>query len=119
MPKPRSGKSYRLSEDAQRLLARLADRLGLTRTGILEMAIRKLAYAELDEPEWPLPSPPPVIATPGGVDVEDPNVVLPPGLRGFRLSPEDAQTMRRLLDDPAHPTHDGKEMPPADVSVRR
>jgi hypothetical protein len=52
MPKPRSGTSYRLSEDAQRLLARVADRLGLTKTGVLEMAIRKLAYAELDEAEW-------------------------------------------------------------------
>jgi hypothetical protein len=73
---------------------------------------------------WPLvarppalPSPPPSIATPGGVDVEDPNVVLPPGLRGFRLRSEDAQTMQRLLDDPDHPTHEGKEMPTADASV--
>ncbi len=49
MPKPRSGTSYRLSENAQDLLGRLAGHLGLTRTGVLEMAIRKLAYAELDE----------------------------------------------------------------------
>jgi hypothetical protein len=47
MAKPRSGTSYRLSEDAQDLLGRLANRLGLTKTGVVEMAIRKLAYAEL------------------------------------------------------------------------
>jgi len=40
-----------LSEEAQRLLGRLADRLGLTKTSVLEMAIRKLAYAELGEEE--------------------------------------------------------------------
>jgi hypothetical protein len=43
MPKPRSGTSYRLSEDAQDLLARLVDRFGLTKTGVVEMAIRNLA----------------------------------------------------------------------------
>lgn len=47
MPKPRGGTSYRLSEDAQELLGRLADRLGLTKTSVVEMAIRKLAYLEL------------------------------------------------------------------------
>ena len=46
MPKPRSGTSYRLSEDAQELLGRLAGRLGLTKTSVVEMAIRKLAFAE-------------------------------------------------------------------------
>lgn len=51
MPKPRSGTSYRLSEDAQILLGNLAVRLGLTKTSVLEMAIRKLAYAELGEAE--------------------------------------------------------------------
>jgi hypothetical protein len=51
MPKPRSGTSYRLSEDAQELLGRLSGRLGLTKTSVLEMAIRKLAYAELGEEE--------------------------------------------------------------------
>jgi predicted transcriptional regulator len=51
MPKPRSGTSYRLSDDAQDLLAKLASRLGLTKTSVLEMAIRKLAQAELDEAE--------------------------------------------------------------------
>jgi hypothetical protein len=47
MPKPRSGTSYRLSQDAQDLLTRLATRLGLTKTAVLEMSIRKLAYTEL------------------------------------------------------------------------
>lgn len=51
MPKPRGGTSYRFSTDAQVLLARLADRLGLTKTGVLEMAIRKLAQAELGDAE--------------------------------------------------------------------
>jgi hypothetical protein len=51
MPKPRSGTSYRLSEEAQELLGRLSSRLGLTKTSVLEMAIRKLAYAELGEGE--------------------------------------------------------------------
>lgn len=49
MPKPRSGSSYRLSEGAQHLLGELAGRLGLSKTSIMEMAIRKLAYAELGE----------------------------------------------------------------------
>jgi hypothetical protein len=52
MPKPKSGTSYRLSQDAQHLLTSLAGKLGLTKTGVLEMAIRKLAYAELDGAEW-------------------------------------------------------------------
>lgn len=62
MPKPRSGTSYRLSEEAQNLLGRLACRFGLTKTSVLEMAIRKLAYAELGNDEaavdpraWPKP----------------------------------------------------------------
>jgi predicted transcriptional regulator len=62
MSKPRGGTSYRLSADAQDLLMRLADRLGLTKTGVLEMAIRKLARAELGEAEQnvdrePMPEP--------------------------------------------------------------
>ena len=40
------------------------------------------------------------------VEVEDPDVILPPGLREFRLSQEDAQKMEHLLDDSGHPTHD-------------
>jgi len=47
MPKPRGGTSYRLSEGAQALLSQLSDHLGVTKTGILEMAIRKLAHLEL------------------------------------------------------------------------
>jgi hypothetical protein len=46
MPKPRSGSSYRLSEEAQELVGRLSEWLGVSRTGILEMAIRKLAREE-------------------------------------------------------------------------
>jgi predicted DNA-binding protein len=51
MPKPRSGTSYRLSGEAHNLLNKLACRLGLTKTSVLEMAIRKLAYAELGDEE--------------------------------------------------------------------
>ncbi len=54
MPKPKGGTSYRFSGEAQRLLAALAFRLGLTKTSVLEMAIRKLAYAELGD-EGPEP----------------------------------------------------------------
>jgi hypothetical protein len=46
MSKPRGGTSYRLSEDAQSILTQLALRLGLTKTSVLELAIRKLGYAE-------------------------------------------------------------------------
>lgn len=53
MAKPRGSTSYRLSGDAQQLLSILAGRLGLTKTGVLEMAIRKLAYAEVDEDSLP------------------------------------------------------------------
>jgi hypothetical protein len=45
--------SFRLSEDCQALLERLAEHLGITRTAVLEMAVRKLARAEH------LPDPPP------------------------------------------------------------
>jgi len=54
MPKPRGGTSYRLSEGAQELLHLLAGRLGLTKTAVLEMAIRKLAHAELGEATSPV-----------------------------------------------------------------
>jgi hypothetical protein len=53
MPKSRGGTSYRLSECAQDLLAKLSERLGVTKTGVLEMAIRKLARTELGEVGWP------------------------------------------------------------------
>jgi hypothetical protein len=49
MPKPRGGTSYRLSEEAQGLLTRLSGRLGLSKTGVLEVAIRKLARSEFPE----------------------------------------------------------------------
>jgi hypothetical protein len=49
MAKPRGATSYRLSEDAQGMLAGLATRLGLSKTAVLEMAIRKLARSELGE----------------------------------------------------------------------
>jgi hypothetical protein len=61
MPKPRGGTSYRLSDDAQVLLGVLASRLGLTKTSVLEMAIRKLAFAEFGDSAMPTkPQPGPV-----------------------------------------------------------
>jgi hypothetical protein len=49
MAKPKGATSYRLSDDAQHLIMALADRLGVSKTGVLEMAVRKLARAELGE----------------------------------------------------------------------
>jgi hypothetical protein len=53
MPKPRGATSYRLSSDAQCLLTRMASQMGLTKTAVLELAIRKLGHAELREPTGP------------------------------------------------------------------
>ena len=52
-------------------------------------------------------------------ETETPVVALPVGLREIPLTPEAAEEIRRILDDPNHPTHAGKEMPTADVSVLR
>jgi predicted transcriptional regulator len=38
--------SYRLSEECHELLGKLANKLGLTRTTVIEMAVRKLAEQE-------------------------------------------------------------------------
>lgn len=54
MAKPKGATSYRLSEDAQRLISALADRLGVSKTGVLEIAVRKLARSELGT-ESPVP----------------------------------------------------------------
>ncbi len=43
MGKPKGATSYRLSEDAQTMLAALAEQFGVSKTGVLEIAIRKLA----------------------------------------------------------------------------
>ncbi len=42
MPNSSNDTSYQLSEEAQELLGKLAGRLGLTKTSVVEMAIRKL-----------------------------------------------------------------------------
>jgi hypothetical protein len=47
MAKPKGATSYRFSEDAQRMIIALADHLGVSKTGVLEMAVRKLARSEL------------------------------------------------------------------------
>jgi hypothetical protein len=44
-------------------------------------------------------------------------LALPIGLREMHLTVEEAEKLRQILDDAAHPTHAGKEMPTADASV--
>jgi hypothetical protein len=58
MPKPRGGTSYRFSSEAQELLARLADALGVSKTAVIEMALRKVARAELPAEQIPAESEP-------------------------------------------------------------
>jgi len=43
---PKYPNSFRLSDDALRLIAAIANKLGIGRTAVLEMAIRKLAEKE-------------------------------------------------------------------------
>jgi hypothetical protein len=50
-------------------------------------------------------------------DVADSSVPLPPGLRDIRLSEQAAAEIKKVVDDPAHPTHTGREMPTADPSA--
>lgn len=57
MAKPKGATSYRLSGDAQQLIATLADCLGISKTDVLEMAVRKLARAELGD-AWGTTQPP-------------------------------------------------------------
>jgi hypothetical protein len=49
MPTDKPPTSYRLSEKARGLIDRLAGALGLSRTAIVEMAIRQLARRELGD----------------------------------------------------------------------
>jgi hypothetical protein len=49
MAKPKGATSYRLSSGAQQMISALADRLGLSKAGVLEMAVRKLAHAEFGD----------------------------------------------------------------------
>jgi hypothetical protein len=49
MAKPRGATSYRLSSDAKQILAALAEQLGVSKTSVLEMAIRKLGRSELPD----------------------------------------------------------------------
>ena len=50
--------SYRLSPAGRELINRLADHMGLSQAGIIEMAVRKLARAELPPDEHPSEPPP-------------------------------------------------------------
>jgi hypothetical protein len=54
MAKPRGATSYRLTDEAQALLGRLADVLGLpSKTAVLEYLIRRAAKQELPSAEHP------------------------------------------------------------------
>lgn len=56
MPKQRA--SYRLTATAFRLIASLADRLGLSHTAVIELALRRLAHLEgIDPHAAPAPAP--------------------------------------------------------------
>jgi hypothetical protein len=46
MPTEKQSTSFRLSDDARRLLAALADALGLSQAAVIEMAVRQLAKRE-------------------------------------------------------------------------
>ena len=72
-----------------------------------------------DQQQLTQPPTPPADAPPANEAEGDTSVPLPPGLQPLRLRDEDAETLRRLLDDPQHPAHAGREMPTADASVLR
>jgi hypothetical protein len=59
MAKPKGATSYRFSDEGQALLARLAEVLGMPKTYVLELAIRRLARAELPAAEQPANDRPP------------------------------------------------------------
>ena len=46
MPREKNKTSFTLSADAVRLLAKLAARLGIKKTNVVELAVRRLAEAE-------------------------------------------------------------------------
>jgi hypothetical protein len=52
----------------------------------------------------------------GAPVVSDPDVPLPVGLREMQLTEADAAEIRRRLDDPARPRHQGQEMADAPAS---
>jgi hypothetical protein len=86
MPKPRGGTSYRFSSEAQEVLAKLADTLGLSKTAVIEMALRKLARSELSGKHIAAESKPvsrgrPPKATPSTPPAEDLEAVKKPKSR--------------------------------------
>lgn len=46
MNKQRSPKSFRLTEDAEKLLEGLSQKMGVKHTGVMEIAIRQMAERE-------------------------------------------------------------------------
>lgn len=51
--------------------------------------------------------------------VDEGEVPLPIALRETTLTPEAASEIQRILDDPSHPAHAGREMTSADASILR
>ena len=51
--KTKIGSSYRLSAEGRDLINRLAEHLGISQASVIEMAVRKLARAELPPDEQP------------------------------------------------------------------
>jgi hypothetical protein len=50
--------SMRLSEECRRMVARLCSVLGVSQSGVMEMAVRRMFRAELPNEEPPAPEPP-------------------------------------------------------------
>jgi hypothetical protein len=50
MPPGKHPSSYRLSEECRGLIEQLSAALGISQTGVIEQAVRKLARAELPPP---------------------------------------------------------------------
>lgn len=59
MGKPKQATSYRLTDEGQRLIGKLSTALGVSRTGVLELAIRQMAKRELSSADHPAAETPP------------------------------------------------------------
>jgi hypothetical protein len=58
MATSKQASSYRLSPECRDLMNRLADHLGISQASVIEMAVRKLARAELPPDQQPTEPPP-------------------------------------------------------------
>jgi hypothetical protein len=53
------------------------------------------------------------------IELHDCKVTLPPGLQAITLTVEEAELIRKKLDDTNQPAYEGKDLPKADPSVLR